>query len=235
MNTMLEAAASVVSSVSTELPRIIFAIVVGIVIGWDRERKGRPAGVKTHAIVCMSSALVMMTGEHVFLTFGIGEITRLGAQVVSGIGFLGAGAIILTGSNKVTGLTTAASIWGAGCIGLAVGIGYFSGASVTLAGILFTFLVLGKIEKLISAHSKAMDIYIETKNIHCVGEIISMAKAMGIRIIDVNVTRPKDKVYKKKSQVIAVLLSIYLKESSQRHTLLLDLNQNENIEMIEEV
>ncbi len=235
MDAFFESTSSFIDSVSVELPRIMFAIVVGIIIGWERERKGRPAGVKTHAIVCMSSALVMMTGEHVFLTFGIGEITRLGAQVVSGIGFLGAGAIILTGSNKVTGLTTAASIWSAGCIGLAIGIGYFSGAAVTLAGILFTFIVLGRIEKYISARSKAMDIYFETKNIHCIGEIISTAKARGIRIIDVNVTRPKDKSYKKKTQVIAVLLSIYLKDSAQRQVLLLELNHNENIEMIEEV
>lgn len=104
------------------LARVLLAMLLGGALGLERERKHRPAGLRTYMIVCMSSALVMLTGEYVFRLYGSGDPTRLAAQVISGIGFLGAGTIITT-SRHVVGLTTAAALWASACIGLACGRG----------------------------------------------------------------------------------------------------------------
>ncbi|NTW71694.1 MAG: MgtC/SapB family protein [Eubacteriaceae bacterium] len=120
--------------------RITLAIVLGGIIGIERERTGKPAGLRTHVLVSVGAASVMLTGIMMFFDFK--DMTqmdpsRLGAQVVSGIGFLGAGTIIRAGYD-IKGLTTAASVWAVGCIGLAAGAGYYeigiiSAVSVVLA------------------------------------------------------------------------------------------------------
>ena len=117
--------------------RLLLAMICGCVLGLNREHKRRPAGLRTYMLVCMSAALVMLTSQ-----FAVGEqasddVLRMGAQVISGIGFLGAGTI-LTGNGHVKGLTTAAGLWAAACLGLAVGIGYYAGA---ILGCVSTFLV----------------------------------------------------------------------------------------------
>ena len=107
-------------NMGSTLFRLILAMFLGCLIGIDRGMKKRVAGVKTHMIVCMGATLVMMTGDfiHVYSNgAGIGDTARLGAQVVSGIGFLGVGTIIVTGQRHVSGLTTAASLWYRTCCG----------------------------------------------------------------------------------------------------------------------
>ena len=113
--------------------KMILAVVFSGVIGYEREHSHRPAGFRTHILVAVGSALVMMTSKYVFLEYqGLVNVdpTRLGAQVISGIGFLGAGTILREGFS-VKGLTTAASLWAVSCIGLAVGAGYYLGAFIT--------------------------------------------------------------------------------------------------------
>ena len=108
--------------------RIVLSILIGGILGIERGRKNRPAGLRTYILVCLGSALVMMTNQYVYITFDTGDPVRLGAQVISGIGFLGAGTIVLTGRNKIMGITTAAGLWTAACSGLAIGIGFYEGA-----------------------------------------------------------------------------------------------------------
>lgn len=114
--------------------RLIVAAILGGIIGLEREKLNRPAGVRTHMIVCLGSCLIMLLGEYMHSIDNTIDITRLGAQVVSGIGFLGAGAILKDGFS-VRGLTTAATLWVVACVGLAVGGGFYS------AGILTTIIV----------------------------------------------------------------------------------------------
>lgn len=114
--------------------RLIIAAILGGIIGLEREKLNRPAGVRTHMIVCLGSCLIMLLGEYMHQIDNTIDITRLGAQVVSGIGFLGAGAILKDGFS-VRGLTTAATLWVVACVGLAVGGGFYS------AGILTTIIV----------------------------------------------------------------------------------------------
>lgn len=126
--------------------RLIVACVLGGIIGLQRESVGRPAGLRTHILVSISSALVMITSEAMFRQYGSHmDPARLGAQVVSGIGFLGAGTIIRDGVT-IKGLTTAASLWSVACIGLAVGGGMYWAAFFTTLLIyitLYTFKRIG--------------------------------------------------------------------------------------------
>jgi len=129
------------------LVRLLLAAILGGFIGFERETENKPAGFRTNMLVCIGSALVMITSEFVFQRYS-GQTsldpTRLGAQVISGIGFLGAGTIIRDGLH-VRGLTTAASMWVVACVGLAVGIGFYAGAIIST---LFIYLILIAMKKL---------------------------------------------------------------------------------------
>lgn len=141
--------------------RIILSILIGGILGLERGIKNRPAGLRTYILVCLGSALVMMTNQYVYIVFQTGDPVRLGAQVISGIGFLGAGTIVLTGRNKITGITTAAGLWTAACSGLAVGIGFYEGAVLGSLAIAFTVSGLLKFDIWIRKKSKYLDLYIE--------------------------------------------------------------------------
>lgn len=141
--------------------RILLAIVIGGVLGIERGRKNRPAGLRTYMLVCLGSTVVMMTNQYVSQLFGTGDPVRMGAQVISGIGFLGAGSIIVTGRNQIRGLTTAAGLWAAACIGLAIGIGFYE---VAIAGGVAIFLILTVLQNLdffTRKNSSVLDMYIE--------------------------------------------------------------------------
>ena len=119
--------------------RLIVASFCGAFIGWEREKKGSPAGIKTFSAVCFGAAMAMVANEYLltYTTNGFGDAARMGAQVVNGIGFIGAGTIMVTGSDKIKGLTTAAKLWVTATIGLAVGCGFFFGGvagTIILAG-----------------------------------------------------------------------------------------------------
>lgn len=126
--------------------RLLLAICFGALIGMEREHAHRPAGLRTHILVCVGSCLVMLTSEFTYMQYHQFspnmDINRLGAQVISGIGFLGAGTIIRNGSS-VKGLTTAASIWAVACIGIATGIGFYLGATICTIAI---FIILSYIK-----------------------------------------------------------------------------------------
>ena len=130
--------------------RLLLATLCAGVIGLERQRKSRPAGLRTHIVVCLGAALVMMINQYLLETGYTTDAARLGAQVISGIGFLGAGTIILTGRSgkpQVKGLTTAASLWTSACMGLAIGCGFYSGAILTCLFALFAVSVLNRIDK----------------------------------------------------------------------------------------
>lgn len=107
--------------------RMLLAILIGGIIGTERDMKNRAAGMRTHMLVCMGAAIVMMTNEYIYILYDNPniDITRMGAQVVSGIGFIGAGTILVTSDNRIKGLTTAAGLWAAAALGLAIGIGFY--------------------------------------------------------------------------------------------------------------
>lgn len=173
--------------------RLICAMVVGLAIGIEREHTHRPAGMRTHILVALGSCVVMIVGQMIFMqyqAFGAApDPARLGAQVVSGVSFLGAGTIMREGVN-VKGLTTAASLWTVACLGLAAGAGYYI---VAIVGMLLVFITLTVFEvfqrKLFTSHTPQIDFSIESTQIApAMQAIATHAKAAGMKI---NRTRMK--------------------------------------------
>ncbi|MFO7611831.1 MAG: MgtC/SapB family protein [Clostridia bacterium] len=130
--------------------RILMALVCGGIIGYEREYKNRPAGLRTHMMVCIGSALVMITSQYLYEKYAPGTMdpARLGAQVISGIGFLGAGTIIRE-RFSVKGLTTAATLWVVACIGIAIGSGYYILSGIATVVIFLSLILFRKLESIL--------------------------------------------------------------------------------------
>ena len=132
----------------TTLLRLVLAFLCGTAIGFERSYKNRPAGFRTHILVCLGASVASMTGIYLYVNLGMPtDISRLGAQVVSGLGFLGAGTIIVTRNRTIKGLTTAAGLWTSGVIGLSVGAGFYEAGIAATAMVLVTesfFSILGQ-------------------------------------------------------------------------------------------
>ena len=117
--------------------RIFAAVIIGGILGLERGMKNRPAGLRTYMLVCVGACVIMLTNQYIYQVFGSGDPVRMGAQVVSGIGFLGAGTIIVTRRNQIKGLTTAAGLWSAAGVGLALGVGFYEAAIVGTFAVFF--------------------------------------------------------------------------------------------------
>ena len=147
----------------TVLIRLLLALIVGGVIGLERGKQRRAAGLRTHILVCIGAALTAMVGFFVRETFDIlnSDPLRVSAQVISGIGFLGVGTIMQKGRFQVVGLTTAAGLWVTAAIGLSLGAGFYEGALIAFVISVFTVMVLNKIERYINEHRSTFGVYIE--------------------------------------------------------------------------
>ena len=141
--------------------RILLAILLGGVIGVERGMKNRPAGLRTYMLVCLGACIVMLTNQYVYQIYGVGDPVRMGAQVVSGIGFLGAGTIIVTSRNQIKGLTTAAGLWASACVGLALGIGLYEVAVLGSFGVFFILMLLGELDVRLHKNTRQIDVYVE--------------------------------------------------------------------------
>ncbi len=164
--------------------RVVAAVIIGGLIGLERGLKHRPAGLRTYMVVCLGACLVMLTNQYIFQTFGTGDPVRMGAQVVSGIGFLGAGTIIVTRRNQIKGLTTAAGLWAAAGVGLAVGIGFYEAA---LAGGLAIFTVMTLLQKMdnrMHRNTKVLEVYVELSSNCALGDFLRDVRAMDIDVRD---------------------------------------------------
>jgi len=129
--------------------RCLAAVLLGGVIGLERGLKNRAAGFRTYMLVCLGSCIVMVTNQYIHQIYGTGDPVRMGAQVISGIGFLGAGTIF-TSHKKIAGLTTAASLWNTACLGIATGYGYYL---LSLFGCVTVLLVLLLLQKVIRVNA----------------------------------------------------------------------------------
>jgi putative Mg2+ transporter-C (MgtC) family protein len=175
--------------------RLICAVIIGGLIGLERGMKNRPAGLRTYMLVCVGSCLIMLTNQYLFQVSGSGDPMRLGAQVVSGIGFLGAGTIIVTKHNQIKGLTTAAGLWAAAGVGLALGVGFYEAALI--AGLLIFFVLTGlqKLDNRMRSKTKTLEVYIEMSDSMNIGSLIRSIREMNVEIEDVQLehdTMPED-------------------------------------------
>ncbi len=169
--------------------RLVLSLLCGGILGVERGRKHRPAGFRTYMLVCMGAALVMITNQYITEVYGGTDPARMGAQVISGIGFLGAGTIIVTGRNRVKGLTTAAGLWAAACVGLSIGIGFYTGAIVGCVLIFIVMAALHRLDDWVMASTKVINLYVEFDQVADVGAFIRFTKEQGFRLSDMEMTR----------------------------------------------
>lgn len=150
--------------------RALAAVIIGGIIGSERARHGRAAGMRTHILVCLGACMTSMTSMFVSNILGNnGDVFRIPAQVISGIGFLGAGMIILKSNNMITGLTTSAGVWTTATIGVALGYGYYAGALTVTVLFLSTIILLGRFER---KHRATEVIYLEIDNPYKLNDIL---------------------------------------------------------------
>jgi len=165
--------------------RIVSAIVVGGLLGLERGMKKRPAGMRTYMLVCVGACLIMLTNQYVYQYFGTGDPVRMGAQVVNGIGFLGAGTIIVTRRNQIKGLTTAAGLWTSAGVGLALGIGFYEAAFIGGFAVFFVMTMLQRMDNSMHRKSRQMEIYFELDADVSLGDFLRSVREQDVEIYNV--------------------------------------------------
>ena len=181
--------------------RIVLAIINGGIIGFEREKKNRGAGFRTYMLVALGATLTVMLSQYLDLMLrgpwmsaaeeiGIRtDVSRFGAQVINGVGFLGAGTIIVTGRQEVKGLTTAAGLWASACMGLAIGAGFYECMLIGCRLILLSLELLPVLEEAMNAISKNLNVHVEMEGMESVSGVIGLIKASGHRVLDVEIEK----------------------------------------------
>ncbi len=232
------------NAVWVALFRLAVAAFCGGCIGIERGKKRRAAGFRTYMLVCMSATLAMLISQYLTMMvdaswgnihlLGGGnnytDVSRLGAQIINGIGFLGAGTIIVTGRQQVKGLTTAVGLWASACMGLCIGAGFVEGALIGCILIIVTITLFNHIERFIMARARNINLYIEFLHMDDIGAVISAIKAQDIRIFDVEI---------RKHQTVGVnqsaVFSVRLPKRMSHATALAVVAGVENVRSIEEL
>lgn len=211
--------------------KILLALVCAGVIGMERGRKKRPAGFRTYMLVCVGATLVMMTNEYLCELYGTGDVARLGAQVINGIGFLGAGTIITTGHNRVKGLTTAAGLWAAACIGLAIGSGYYEGAILGTLAIVIIMVMLHSFDRRMTNNTRAIILYVEFTKMSVLRSIIAYSRENNITVEDVEVEQPSNTMGAKMAAIVTLRLP-----SKENHLAVVEkMSTLEGVSFVEEI
>ena len=172
--------------------RILLAAMIGCLIGLERERKNRPAGFRTYTLVSVGACLVMMTNQYMFSLYQSGDPARLGAQVISGVGFLGAGTILITRNNQVRGLTTAAALWASACVGLALGTGFYAGALIVGGVLLVVMILFRPLNNVLQRKSGFMRLYAHFGSSDDIDVFLRECKAENVAVGDMQPLMQKD-------------------------------------------
>lgn len=188
--------------------RMVLAVICGGVIGLEREFKRRPAGFRTHILVCLGAAMTTLTSQYLILEMHYyTDIARLGAQVIAGIGFIGAGCIIVTRRRRVKGLTTAAGMWTAAIVGLAIGAGYYEGGVATTVLVLLIEMVFCHLERLVLSRAPEVNLYVEYKEKAALERIMRLFQDKGVVVNDLEISRASDGGVRKASAIFSLQLN----------------------------
>lgn len=160
--------------------RITAALLLGGIIGLERGMKNRPAGMRTYMLVCVGSCMIMLTNQYIYQVFQAGDPVRMGAQVVSGIGFLEAGTIIVTKRSQIKGLTTAAGLWAAAAVGLATGVGFYEAAIFGGLTVFCILTVLHHLDDKMHSKTRRAEIYVELSGKLSLGEFLRQVRELEV-------------------------------------------------------
>ena len=165
--------------------RLLLAVAFGGTIGFERGIRQRAAGLRTHMLLCVGAASTMLVSQYIYASYGVGDPARLSAQVISGIGFLGAGTIIVTRRNQIKGLTTAATLWATACMGLAVGVGFYECALAMYVILIFILLLVNVVDTKYLKIPTSTALYMEVRRDVGVGNAIHFIHEIGWSVREV--------------------------------------------------
>lgn len=212
--------------------RMIFAVLCGGLIGLERTFHRRPAGMRTHMLICLGAAMTTLTSQYLLLYMNYyTDMARLGAQVISGIGFIGAGTIIVTRHQKVKGLTTAAGLWTAAIVGLALGAGFYEGGLAVTAMVLIAEVFFSRLERLILRKSPEMNLYIHYTGNDTIERILIYLRDHHVNVLSMQITRPMESEHHRPT----VIFLLRLEKKIPRSDLLNDLLELDGILSVDDL
>lgn len=226
--------------------RLIMAMVCGGLIGLNRERMRRPkglAGFRTYMMVSLGAALTMLLSQYEYtmvthqwadIAGKVGittDVSRFGAQVINGIGFLGAGTILVTKDNQVKGLTTAAGLWASACLGLAIGAGFFEGALMAVVVIILSMYLFTNIKYKIQAKSRVISLYVEVKSLVYLGDVLMTVRKQGCTVLEMNI----DDDHRKNRSIYDAEIVLRLAPQITPDTILAIVSQVEHVKHVHEL
>lgn len=198
------------TDVLSTLCKLLTVVICGGIIGIERELKRRPAGFRTHILISLGAAMTTLTSQFIVNDLGMPtDPGRLGAQVVAGVGFIGAGTIIVSNKNRVKGLTTAAGLWSTAIIGLAAGMGFYECCIVATSLILFAERVLSKLEHVIHARRQEINLYIEYSGVGYLNQLIEYFQREDISLLDVEIIKKGKKEEKNIANIAIVTIQLH--------------------------
>ncbi len=188
--------------------RMCLAVFCGGIIGLERTFRCRPAGFRTHMLICLGASITTLTSQFLCLNMHYyTDMARMGAQVVAGIGFIGAGAIIVTRHQRVKGLTTAAGLWTSAIVGLALGAGFYEGGITATVLILIAEILFSRLERLVLRRSPEMNLYIRYEDNEAMEQILTFFRNNQIKVLSLEITRPKVSEHHKATAIFLLRLS----------------------------
>ncbi|MDO4325295.1 MAG: MgtC/SapB family protein [bacterium] len=211
--------------------RILAAVALGGVIGMERGLKNRPAGLRTYMLVCIGSCTVMIINQYAYQCFGSGDPVRMGAQVISGIGFLGAGTIIVTSHNQIRGLSTAAGLWATACFGLALGIGLYEAALISGAAVFIVLTLLSHWDHYMDKYFRALNLYVELDKQVPLGQFLRSIRDHDIELDDLQLERSNAF----SDDIVSFVVTIKGKKRYNHEFLIQTVRNLEGVKFLEEI
>lgn len=207
--------------------RLLIAALLGGIVGLERQNNNQSAGFRTHIILTVASALAMLTNQFIIQRFGTGDISRIGAGVVSGVGFLGAGTILITSRNRIKGLTTAAGLWACSCLGIAIGAGFYTAAFCGVI-IYIIALLLQPVERKLAKYSKYVNLQIEFDDPKKLNSFIDYIRINKIRLVSlINNENYKD------TGIYAYNILLSIPKGFNKENITTDLKNNPDVKYFE--
>ena len=214
------------------ISRLVCAVLCGGLIGIERETKRRSAGFRTHTLICIGASLTTLISKYMVEYMELPtDPARLGARVIAGMSFIGAGAIIVTSRRQVKGLTTAAGLWTAAIIGLAIGVGYYEVALIAVALVLIAEIFLSKLEYAIISNARLMNVHIEFREAAEINTIVGVLISKNIEVTDIEYTRAASA----NGAVPNAILSLRFRKKTAHENVLQILNELPEIISVEEL
>jgi len=211
--------------------RLLLSVILGGLLGMERSQKHQAAGLRTFSLVCLGSALIVLTNEFICIKCGGGDTSRMAAQVISGIGFLGAGTIMVTSNNRIRGLTTASCLWISAILGLCIGSGLIVISLFCFVILMGTLHGLTRYNDWISKHTPLLSLYLEVDAECGIDELRSYAKSKYFVIKSIH--RKREEPLTRNDLCIAVEMDLV--KNINHEEILVDLDAIDAIHYVEEI